>query len=51
MVNQVIRGATDEIRQLQLGLVVVIHASLVKEAINLLPPPDEFVPVKGNGTE
>src|SRR6266852_141980 len=46
MVTQVISGATDEVRQLQLGLAVVVHASLIKEAINLLPPPDEFAPIK-----
>lgn len=46
MVTQVISGATDEVRQLQLGLAVVVHASLIREAINLLPPPDEVAPAK-----
>ncbi|SRR6266568_1540845 len=31
---------SEEIRQYQLGLAVVVHATLIKQAINLLPPPD-----------
>jgi len=31
---------SQELRQFQLGLALVVHASLIKEAINLLPPPD-----------
>lgn len=31
---------SDEVRQYQLDLAVVVHASLIKQAIDLLPPPD-----------
>jgi hypothetical protein len=31
---------SQELRQFPLGLAVVVHASLIKEAISLLPPPD-----------
>jgi hypothetical protein len=31
---------SEEVRQLQLGLAQVVHASLIKEAINSLPSPD-----------
>jgi hypothetical protein len=38
---QVTIGAYDqEVRQLQLGLAVVIHSSLIKQTINMLPAPD-----------
>lgn len=41
LVTQEIPGLySEEIRQYQLGLAVVVHASFIKEAINLLPPPD-----------
>jgi hypothetical protein len=31
---------SEEVRQVQLGLAVVVHASLIKQSIDLLPPPD-----------
>ncbi|MFI5096586.1 MAG: serine protease [Candidatus Acidiferrales bacterium] len=31
-----------EIRRIPLNLATVVHASFIKEAINMLPPPDEF---------
>jgi hypothetical protein len=37
---------SQELRQYQLGLAVVVHASLIKQAIDLLPPPDTFAPLK-----
>jgi S1-C subfamily serine protease len=40
LVQQQILGPYDaEVRQVQLGLAVVVHASLIKEAINMLPLP------------
>lgn len=30
---------SEEVRQVQLGLAVVVHAGLIKDAINMLPPP------------
>jgi hypothetical protein len=41
LIQQQISGPySEEVRQFQLGLAVVVHASLIKQAINLLPPPD-----------
>lgn len=41
LVQQQVSGPySAELRQLQLGIAVVVHASLVKQAINLLPSPD-----------
>lgn len=41
LIEQQITGPySQEIRQLQLDLGVVVHASQIKKAINLLPPPD-----------
>jgi hypothetical protein len=40
MPEHILLPYSEEIRQVQLGLAVVVHASLIKEAINLLPPPD-----------
>lgn len=38
--SQVMIGVYDqEVRQLQLGLAVVVHASLIKQTIEMLPPP------------
>ncbi len=31
---------SEEVRQLQLGLALVVHASLIKQAINMLPSPE-----------
>jgi hypothetical protein len=41
--QQVVGPYSAELRELQLGLAVVVHASLIIEAINLLPPPDEIL--------
>jgi len=41
LVQQHISGPySEEMRQFQLGLAVVVHASLIKQAINLLPSPE-----------
>jgi len=41
LIQQQISGPySEEVRQFQLGLAVVVHASLIKQAINLLPSPD-----------
>jgi hypothetical protein len=38
--SQVMTGVYEqEVRQLQLGLAVVIHASLIRQAIEMLPSP------------
>jgi hypothetical protein len=39
MPEHIIGPYSEELRQLQLGLAVVIHASLIKQAIELLPAP------------
>ena len=31
---------SEELRQLQLGLAIVVHASLIRQAIDLLPSPE-----------
>jgi hypothetical protein len=47
LIQQQISGPySEEVRQFQLGLAVVVHASLIKQAINLLPPPDTIFPLK-----
>jgi S1-C subfamily serine protease len=41
LVQQQISGPySEEMRQFQLGLAVVVHASLLKQAVNLLPSPE-----------
>jgi hypothetical protein len=37
--EQVISPYSQELRQTQLGLAVVVHASLIKQTIEMLPPP------------
>jgi len=38
--QQFLSPYSEELRQLQLGLAVVVHASLIKQAIGLLPSPE-----------
>ena len=38
--QQIAGPYSEEVRQVQLGIAVVVHASLIKEAINSLPSPD-----------
>jgi S1-C subfamily serine protease len=41
IVPQITIGPYDqEVRQLQLGLAVVVHASLIRQTIDMLPPPE-----------
>lgn len=32
----------QEVRQLQLGLAIVVHASLIKQAVEMLPAPESL---------
>ena len=40
--QQIAGPYSEEIRQFQLGLAEVVHANLIKEAMNSLPPPDSL---------
>jgi hypothetical protein len=37
--EQIIGPYSQELRQTQLGLAVIVHASLIKQTIEMLPPP------------
>jgi S1-C subfamily serine protease len=43
-VEQLIGQYNAEVHRYPLGLATVVHASFIKEAINMLPPPDERPP-------